>query len=271
VSFPRQTAYAAIAAELRQKILAGDYEPAADDPDRGYLPGTAELGQQFGVSAKTAARAVQELVAEGLVAARPGMRPAVLPRSERQSRWPMKGRYARARQTGGVVFGGDMQGRVVEKRTTRAGWTTAPERIAGLLGVQPGAQVWERIRETLVDGAIAGLGHSYFPQDIAETTPNLQVSGPLPRGLVSVLETAGRRITRTVNEIRARLATDEELRAFGPDPGLHPLRGRIVLEVSYATYGADGEPLEAVITVRPAADTIMVAFETDEADGRDES
>lgn len=264
MSFSRQTAYAAIAADLRQAILAGEYEPAPDQPDRGRLPGAAELGARYGVSAKTAARAVQDLVADGLVTARPGMSPAVVPRGQRQNRWPMEGRYTRARTAGGVVFGDDMLSRDVVKRTTRVGWTAVPTPIAALLRIQPGDQVWERVRETMVDGVIAGLGHSYFPQAIAESIPDLQVQGPLPGGLVKVLESAGHRIACTSNEVRARLASDEELRVLGPDPSLEPLRGRIVLEITYATYSTEHEPIEAVVTVRPATDTITVNFQTSE-------
>jgi DNA-binding GntR family transcriptional regulator len=176
----------------------------------------------------------------------------------------MEGRYTRARDTGGVVFGDDMLSRDVVKHTTRAGWTTAPARIAALLRIEPGDRVWERVRETIVDGAIAGLGHSYFPEPITESAPDLQVQGPLPGGLVKVLESAGHRIARTSNEVRARLANDDELRAFGPDPALKPLRGRIILEITYATYSTEGEPIEAVVTVRPATDTITVNFRTSE-------
>jgi DNA-binding GntR family transcriptional regulator len=192
------------------------------------------------------------------------MSPVVIPRGQRQNRWPMEGRYTRARDVGGVVFGADMLSRDVVKRTVRAGWTAAPEPIAALLRIQPGDRVWERVRETIVDGVIAGLGHSYFPQVVAQSTPDLRVQGPLPGGLVEVLESAGHRIARTSNEVRARLANEAELRVFGPDRALEPLRGRIVLEVTYATYGTDDEPLEAVITVRPATDTITVSFQTSE-------
>jgi hypothetical protein len=42
-------------------------------------------------------------------------------RAERPDRWPMQGRYARARDRMGVVFGGDMQGCKVSKRDTGQG------------------------------------------------------------------------------------------------------------------------------------------------------
>ena len=62
-------------------------------------------------------------------------------------------------------------------------------------------------------------------------------------GVVGVLEGAGHRVLRTYNEARARLATDEELQAFGVDSGLQPLHGRVVLEITHGTYGAQDEAL----------------------------
>jgi hypothetical protein len=53
---PWQTAYGQIADAIRADILAGVYEPSPDDPTRDQLPGAAELGSQYGVSDKTAAR-----------------------------------------------------------------------------------------------------------------------------------------------------------------------------------------------------------------------
>jgi hypothetical protein len=53
-------------------------------------------------------------------------------------------------------------------------------------------------------------------------------------------------------------ATDEELRAFGADPGLQPLHGRVVIEIVHGTYGAEDEALEALASVRPAAGNVVV-------------
>jgi hypothetical protein len=79
--------------------------------------------------------------------------------------------------------------------------------------------------------------------------------------MVAALESTGHRIVRTVNEARARLATEDELRAFGADPELAPLHGRVVIEVTHATYGQEDEPLEVVVSVRPAEVNVLV-FET---------
>jgi DNA-binding GntR family transcriptional regulator len=261
MSLPRQTAYGQIADLLREEILAGEYEPTDDNPRRNELPGAAELGAKYGVSDKTAGRAVQQLIAEGLVASRPGLRPIVVPRRQRADRWPMNRRYARAREARGLVFGGDMQGREVDKRTTSTGRVPAPDDVAVLLRIDAGQEVWARARQLLIDGRVAELSVSYFPLDLAEGT-NLTTSGPFPPGgVVAALESLGHRIVRTANEARARLASEDELRAFGVDDDLAPLESRIVIEIIHATYGMQDEPLEVVVSVRPA-DSNVIVFET---------
>ena len=84
-----------------------------------------------------------------------------------------------------------------------------------------------------------------------------------------VLEDAGHPVLRTYNEARSRLATDEELRVFGTDPTLRPLANRVVMEITHATYGVEGEALEAVVSIRPAAGNVIV-FETYEGASRED-
>jgi chorismate-pyruvate lyase len=66
------------------------------------------------------------------------------------------------------VFGTDMQGRQVLKRTVRTGWAEAPQPIAALLRLDAGERAWAR--ELLIDGRIAELSVSYFPAAHAEGT-----------------------------------------------------------------------------------------------------
>lgn len=261
---PRQPAYSQIADQIRAEILTGTYEPAPDQPGRDQLPGAAELGARYGVSDKTAARAIQQLVAEGFLRARSGMRPLVVPRAERPDRWPMQGRYARARDRIGVVFGGDMQGREVAKRERgQGGPIQAPDRVVALLRLAGDRRVLWRSRETVVDSRVAETSTSYFPLELAAGTV-LERPEPLgPGGMVQALESLGHRIARTVNEVRARPATSEELATFGVDMNRLSPEAGIVIEVTHAVYGEAGEPLEAVISVRPAANTVIV-FETHE-------
>jgi GntR family transcriptional regulator len=178
----------------------------------------------------------------------------------------MNRRYARAREAGGLVFGSDMQGRDVNKRTTSTGWVDAPLPVAALLAIQPGEPVWARHREMLIDNQVAELSVSYFPAELARNTPELMSPAAFPPGgVVKIFEAAGHTITRTENEVRARLATTNELDRFGPDPALSPTRGRIVIEVTHATYDQHNNPIEAVVSVRPA-DNSVVSFQTYEAE-----
>jgi len=56
------------------------------------------------------------------------------------------------------------------------------------------------------------------------------------------MESTGYRIVQTLNEVRARLATDDELARFDADPQLAPLHGRMVVEITHATYGSRASP-----------------------------
>ncbi|MGH2706803.1 MAG: GntR family transcriptional regulator, partial [Actinomycetota bacterium] len=254
-----------IADEIRAAIWAGEYEPTDEAPTRNELPGAAELARKHKVSDKTAQRALQQLIDQGLVRSRPGLRPVVIPAKERVNRWPMDGRSVRARRAGGFVFGNDIRGREVVNQVTGTGWRAAPDSIAPLLRVSPGARVWARARRTLVDGRVGALSVSYFPAELAEGT-SLTAPGPFPPGGIEwILKEAGHRVVRTQNEVRARLATSDELEAFGPGPDLAPLHGRIVIEMRYAAYGLSDEPLMAGVGVRPASENTVV-FQTQEAD-----
>lgn len=74
----RQPFYLQVADTLRMAIVAGDFEPTEKLPHRDVLPSVLDLSLDYGVSEKTAARAVQQLVAEGLVKHRPGRRSRVV-------------------------------------------------------------------------------------------------------------------------------------------------------------------------------------------------
>lgn len=54
-------------------------------------------------------------------------------------------------------------------------------------------------------------------------------------------------------------------RTFGADRDRSPLASQVVIEVTHATYGLHDEPIEAVISVRPASSNVLV-FETYEGD-----
>ncbi len=264
----REPVYGEIGRLLRARILAGHYDPSAPGTESPLpFPSAAEVGLLFGVSRKTGLRAIQELAAEGLVTVQAGLRPAVVERRAVHP-WPATGRYARARSSGGLVFGeespilGDVRKQIVD-----VSLVTVPQSVRHLLGAGLRDRVWARSRQTVVDGRVIELSTSYFPESVAARAHQLLRLGVLPPGgVVAVLETAGFIIVRTMNEVRARIARDVESIAFGIDPELSRLEERVVLELTHGTYGHEGEPVEAVVSVRQAREHVLT-FETEEQPG----
>jgi GntR family transcriptional regulator len=245
---PKKPEYVSIAETLKVELLAGRY-------DTEPLPSNGALAERFDVNLKTAGRAVQQLVAEGMLMARPGMRAVAMPRHLRATRWPMTGRYARARAAQGLLFDSDITGEI-RKETTQREWVEAPILIAQLLKIDAGTRVFHRQSRTLIDGMPTEETAMYFPAAIIEAVPRLEQ--PENIQVVPFIEAAGFVVTRTANEIRARLADVTEQLLF--DIGEHA----VVFEHAHGTYGANGEALEAVVNVRPAHNSI-ITFDTYEA------
>jgi GntR family transcriptional regulator len=245
---PKKPEYVSIAETLKTELLAGKYD---DEP----LPSNTALAERFDVNLKTAGRAVQQLVTEGILMARPGMRAVAMPPHLRATRWPMTGRYARARAAEGLLFDSDITGDV-RKETTLREWVEAPVLIAQLLKVDVGTRVFHRQSRTFINAVPTEETAMYFPAPVIGAAPRLEQEANIQ--VVPIIEAAGFVVTRTTNEVRARLADVSEQMLF--DVGEHA----VVFEHAHGTYGADGEALEAVINVRPARSNV-ITFDTYEA------
>ncbi|WP_280312286.1 GntR family transcriptional regulator [Nocardia abscessus] len=245
---PRKPEYVSIAETLKAEVLAGQY-------DGSPLPSNAALAERFDVNEKTAGRAVQHLTAEGVLIYRPGMRAIPIPPELRATNWPMTGRYARARAAQGLLFAGDVNGSV-RKDTVAREWVEAPPVVAALLKLDAGTRIFRRHSRTYLNDVLTENTLMFFPEKIVREVPALEVDSQIR--VVALIEGAGHVVTRTENQIRARTATELESEIFGlAEPG-------IVFEHSHGTFGADGEPLEAVINVRPANGNV-ITFETFES------
>jgi len=242
----REPEYLSIARALRKEVLDGAYD------DDGSLPGNAAIAQRFDVNLKTAGRAIQHLVAEGLLVTRPGLRPIVVPPERRTTAWPMTGRYARARTGAGLIFATDVTGEI-RKDTVQREWVQASIALAQLLHVKVGSRIFHRASRTYMNNALAENTSMYFPAAIVAHVPRLENDERIQ--VLPLLEDAGYVVTRTVNEVRARLANQDERALFGIGST------DVVIEQTHGTYGDKDEPLEAVINVRPAADNV-ITFET---------
>lgn len=245
---PKKPEYISIAEVLKAEILDGRYD---SDP----FPGNGTIAERFDVNMKTAGRAVQQLVAEGILIARTGMRAVPVPPELRATSWPMTGRYARARAAHGLIFDSDVVGDV-RKDTISKAWIEASPLVARLLKVDAGTRVFQRRTRTFVNDVVTEDTALFFPENVIPKAPRLETEERIY--VVAFLEEAGFVVTRTSNEIRARHATGEECELFGlPDAA-------VVFEHAHGTYGSDDEPLEAVINVRPAHGNV-ITFDTHEA------
>ncbi len=249
---PKKPEYVSIAETLKSEVLDGRY-------DSEPLPGNGELAERFDVNMKTAGRAIQQLVAEGLLTARPGMRAVPVPPALRATRWPMTGRYARARAAHGLLFDSEVTG-AIRKDTTLRAWVEAPSLVAQLLKVEEGARVFKRCTRTYVNDSPTEETALFFPEPIIRAVPRLETEERIY--IVPFIEEAGFVVTRTANEIRARHANANEQEIFELDAS------GIVIEHAHGTYGSKGESLEAVINVRPAQGNV-VTFDTYEAPEED--
>lgn len=242
----REPEYLAIARALRAELLTGTYDSA------GEIPGTTAIAERFDVNLKTAGRAVQQLVAERLLIPRRGQRPLVVPPDRRTTVWPMTERYARARVNDGLIFASDVAGEV-RKETVRKEWVKADALVGPLLGLDVGAKVFTRGSHTYVNDVRTENTSMFFPPRVVEAAARLETDDNIR--VLPLLESAGFVVTRTVNEVRARLAGPLEQELFGITDR------EVVLEQVHGTYGAADEPLEAVVNVRPAAANV-ITFET---------
>ncbi|CAM5594632.1 hypothetical protein SABIM44S_00049 [Streptomyces abikoensis] len=59
-----------VAADLRQRVLAGEFRAEGDAP--AYLPSARELSDHYGLSRQAIGRVIGTLKAEGLIVSRPG-------------------------------------------------------------------------------------------------------------------------------------------------------------------------------------------------------
>lgn len=244
--------YQAIADALRAEILAGRW----DRPDVPF-PGARAVGERYGVSIPTASRAIQLLAAQGLLTIKAGQRPLVVHPDARSTSWPLTRRYAKARAAQGLVFAADVPGDM-RKATISREWVQPSAVIAQLLRIDAGTQVFRRVSRTYLDDRPVEDTAMHFPAAIIAAVPGLETEDRIQ--VVRMIEATGRHITRTVNQVRARLADPQEV-------GLLQLTSpAVVFEHTHGTYGEDDEPLEAVINIKPAGDRHVLTFETYEGE-----
>lgn len=229
--------YLQVVDELRRQIIDGTLAPAS------RLPSRARLAEQFHVSENVVRRAVDVLMAEGLIETRAGARPTVRER-------PRLRRLVRSwyrEQRGGSPFAADMraQGREADWRH-RSKKTTAQPAIAERLQLEADAPVMRTEYVFTADDEPVMLSTSYEPLALTEGTPvMLPERGPMAgRGVTERMGTIGQRIVTATEVVSARPVMQDEAERVQVSPGT-------IVIVIQRTYWTAERPVETADIVVP--------------------
>ncbi|WP_328932603.1 MULTISPECIES: GntR family transcriptional regulator [unclassified Streptomyces] len=223
--------YEEIAESLRARIAAGEFE-AGDT-----VPSGRDLAEQWSVSRATVIKAMEVLRNDGVVVAKQGTgfvvtgTPIARPAGAR--------RAGSARIVGGMPF----------LRVGEPDWAEPPPRVAAVLGLDQGVTALRRIRILqLPDGSPHSYAEAWFPPEIAEASPRLAQTAPIPEGTTRyVRRQTGRFPAEGVDVTTVRLATDSEVAHLG-------LSGvTAVAVVLHTAYDQEGRPLVCEEGVTPSS------------------
>ncbi|MFI6844633.1 GntR family transcriptional regulator [Kitasatospora sp. NBC_00085] len=198
----KQPKYQRIADTLKAAIDAGEYRAG----DR--LPGENDLMDEYGVARMTARQALGVLQSEGIAEARRGA--GVFVRDFRPLRRRGIQRLAQGQWgSGRSIWSADIDNRsllVDQVSVTEQG---APDHVARVLGVDPGAPMCVRHRRFVLDGKPVLLSTSYLPAGlVAGTAITREDTGP--GGTYARLAEIGAKPVHFREEVRSRMPSAEE-------------------------------------------------------------
>lgn len=196
------------------------------------LPSERELSAELGVARMTLRRAVDALVADGLLTRRPGAGTFVSPRRVEQ---PLQA----------TSFSQDMRERGLEpgSHTLQATYVAADVDLAERLGIEPGDDVLHIRRLRTADGAPMAVEDLHVPMAL---TPGLDGAALEGASFYDVLaERFGLRIAGGVQTARACLVEPADAEVLGIELGAP------VFSFERVSRLADGRIVEFVRSVRP--------------------
>jgi GntR family transcriptional regulator len=231
--------YATLATRLRAQIANGDLMPGK------YLPSEKTLMNRENVSRGTVRRAIEELIAEGLVIARQGRGYQV--RLSARLVWRASDPE---RNEGNPTGPSDVWSRGVraqglepsEEIRTEIGYPTAA--VAKWLGIDVREPVTIRRRLRYVNGQPYSTADSFYPRSIVAGT-EVELPGDVQPGVYAVFERLGRPWARTVDRWIPRAPTREETVTLSIP------RGVAVAEVARRSFDNDGVPVRLSLFILP--------------------
>ncbi|MFC5647078.1 GntR family transcriptional regulator [Kitasatospora cinereorecta] len=232
----RSSSYVEIAADLRRRILAGEWKPGEQ------LPSHRGLCKEYGAASSTMAAARGILVTEQLLDSRPGARMMV--------RVPT--RLRQVERTGPASAPVALPLRAQEEQTGPVGeWSprtrpvSAEPEIAQLLRLESGAQLVETQHLFRAAGRTTRLSTCWEPRELVDGTPvMLPNKGPLAGQSVEArMASIGVGPLTVVDMLAARPASPEEGQQFVTRAGAP------VLQVTRVYSTEDGLPVHVERTV----------------------
>ena len=198
----KQPKYQRIADALKAAMETGEYNPG----DR--LPGENELMDTYDVARMTARQALGVLQSEGIAEARKGA--GVFVRDFRPLRRQGIQRLAHERWgTGQSIWSTDVGDRDLSVDQLSVTEEPASERIAKILGIEPGQATCVRSRRFVLDGKPVLLATSYLPAVLVAGSAITQKDTG-PGGTYGRLEELGHKPVHFREEIRCRMPTQAE-------------------------------------------------------------
>jgi GntR family transcriptional regulator len=240
----RRFPYRRIVDEIRSDILSARREPGEK------LPSEHELAELYSTSRPTVRRAIAVLKAEGLVVSEQGKGAFVRPVPH--VRLLVSGsNYRRHRRAGLAGFNAQAveQGQTPEQEILEVKTWPAPAEISMRLNLDEGAPVVVRRRVFRLDSRPVAFCDSYYPAELAEGTAIAEMQN-ISGGVHALIEDPGgpirRAVSRSVDDLVARMPTREEADGLGLPPGMP------IVRVIRTIYDSADDPLEVQDTVAAA-------------------
>jgi len=222
----RQPKYQRIADALREAIQSGEYGPG----DR--LPGENDLMATYEVARMTARQALGVLQNEGVAESRKGA--GVFVRSFRPLRRQGIQRLSRTQWgEGRSVWETDAEDRALVVDQIKVTDEQAPERIAEVLGLEPGEATCVRSRRFVLDGKPILLAKSYLSANlVAGSAITQEDTGP--GGIYARLAELGYKPVHFREEIRSRMPSADEAQRLGLSMGTPVI---LIVRTAFADEG----------------------------------
>jgi DNA-binding GntR family transcriptional regulator len=190
--------YLQLVQRFRDQIKAGTYK------DGQRLPPVRDIAKQFNVAHTTAAKAMRQLGAEGLVVS---TSQGTFVAWGRTSTFTPRDRL-NAMSRSGRIYPPSERAVIISAEVV-----PAPDHVAEAMLIPPGTPVVRRERVTMHDGTPVTHSISWLPGELAETVPALLDTGRNLGGTVTAItEATGRAVTHDTYRECARRATAHEAR-----------------------------------------------------------